>query len=511
MFGPRTVVAARPDLPSRVPRDTTAVVVGGGVAGVTAALVLAERGVHVELLEAADALGGRLGTWEHRLPDGTTMTVEHGYHGFFRQYDTLRAILRRIDPDLGFLRDVGGYPVATRPSVGWAMEDFTALPRTPLLNLAALVVRSPSFRLRDLRHVDGTEALEMLRFDPARTFAEHDHRSAAELLDALGFSDRGRAMLFEVFAHSFFNLEQRYSAAEFLAMCHYYFTGNPAGLGMDAPVDDYATTLWHPLATLLEKHGATVTTGARATGVRPDGARGWAVAVDGGPDRVARHLVLATDVPATRTLIGASGLDAVAPRLTRRVADLPAGEPYVVARLFCDRDVDPSRAVFTGVSRERVLDSVTLFHRLEAGSARWAARTGGSVIELHSYACPPDEPLGDLVAAMRAELAAVWPEFAAVGVLDVDAHRYTNAPGFDPGSHAHRPGVVTDARGVRLAGDWVATDVPSALMERAAVTGVLAANDVLAEEGASPEPIRAIPARGVLARLTRPWALRSAG
>lgn len=503
VFSPHTVVAPRPDQPSRVGDDAgAAVVVGGGIAGVTAALVLAERGVPVELLEAGPALGGRLGTWPRTLPDGTPVTVEHGYHGFFRQYYTLRAILRRIDPDLTFLHDVGGYPVEGRDPE-WAPEDFTDLPRVPLANLAALVWRSPSFRLRDLRRVDAREALEMLRYDPVGTYARHDHRTTAELLDALGFSERGRAMLFEVFAHSFFNTEQRYSAAEFLAMCHFYFTGNPEGLGMDAPVDDYATTLWEPLHRLLTEHGATVTTGARAT-VVVDGPSGWSVGVDGGPTRTARHLVVATDVPGTRRLLGASpGFATTAPRLAAQVERLPGGEPYVVARLWCRGDVAVHRAAFTGVTRERVLDSVTLFHRLEAESAAWARGSGGSVVELHSYACPPDAALEDLVAAMRAELAALWPEFAGLEVLDVDAHRYTNAPGFDPGAHPHRPGVVTDARGLRLAGDWVASDVPSALMERAAVTGVLAANDVLREEGAAPEPVRSIAPRGVLAGRTR--------
>src|SRR3954451_2888997 len=204
-FAPRVAVAPRPDLPTQVPDDSgTAVVVGGGIAGVSAALVLAERGVPVELLEAAPALGGRLGTWRRTLPDGTPVTVEHGYHGFFRQYYTLRAILRRLDTELGFLRDVGGYPIEGRDPA-WAPEDFTDLPRVPLANLAALVWKSPSFRLRDLRKVDGREALEMLRYDPVATFAKHDHRTTAELLDAFGFSERGRAMLFEVFAHSFFN------------------------------------------------------------------------------------------------------------------------------------------------------------------------------------------------------------------------------------------------------------------------------------------------------------------
>ena len=232
---PHHHVRARPDLPQRVEPEASALVVGGGIAGVSAALVLAERGVKVELLEAAPHLGGRLGTWDRRLADGSEVVVEHGYHGFFRQYYTLRDILRRLDPDLGFLRDVGGYPIASRPSVGWEPEDFTALPRTPLLNLVALVLRSPSFKLGELRHVNADEALAMLHYDPVRTYAEHDHRSAAELLDSLGFSDRGRAMLFEVFAHSFFNVEQRYSAAEFLAMCHFYFTANPEGLGHGRP------------------------------------------------------------------------------------------------------------------------------------------------------------------------------------------------------------------------------------------------------------------------------------
>jgi carotenoid phi-ring synthase / carotenoid chi-ring synthase len=509
VFSPRTAlsshvaVAPRPDLPSRVPEDSGhAVVVGGGIAGVSAALVLAERGVPVEILEAAPTLGGRLGTWRRTLPDGTPVTVEHGYHGFFRQYYTLRAILRRLDPDLGFLRDVGGYPIEGRDP-DWAAEDFTDLPRVPLANLAALVWKSPSFRLRDLRKIDGREALEMLRYDPVTTFARHDHRTTADLLDSLGFSERGRAMLFEVFAHSFFNTEQRYSAAEFLAMCHFYFTGNPEGLAMDAPRDQYATTLWEPFTRLLEKHGATVTTGARAT-VVVNGPAGWSVGVEDGPTRTARHLVVATDVPGTRALFDRSpGFATTAPRLAEQVAALPGGEPYVVARLWCRGDVDPSHAPFTGVTRERVLDSVTLFHRLEAESAAWARQAGGSVLELHSYACPPEESLDDLVAAMRAELTALWPEFAGLEVLDVDAHRYTNAPGFDPGYHPHRPGVLSDARGLRLAGDWVASDVPSALMERAALTGVLAANDVLREEGAAPEPVRSIAPRGILAGRTR--------
>ncbi|HZB50834.1 MAG TPA: FAD-dependent oxidoreductase, partial [Mycobacteriales bacterium] len=140
---PRAVVTPSPDRPLRVPAGTSAVVVGGGIAGVSAAVVLAERGVRVTLLEQADQLGGRLAAWPHRIADGSVHRVEHGFHGFFRQYYTWRALLRRIDPELGFLRPVDGYPVISRE---WPAEDFASLPGVPPANLLALLVRSPSLR-----------------------------------------------------------------------------------------------------------------------------------------------------------------------------------------------------------------------------------------------------------------------------------------------------------------------------------------------------------------------------
>jgi isorenieratene synthase len=52
-----------------------------------------------------------------------------------------------------------------------------------------------------------------------------------------------------------------------------------------------------------------------------------------------------------------------------------------------------------------------------------------------------------------------------------------------------------------VAGDHVTTPFLTGLMERAAVSGVLAANDVFAEVGAAPEEILGGPQRGLLAGL----------
>ncbi|MEU4370514.1 FAD-dependent oxidoreductase [Micromonospora chersina] len=480
----------------RVPRPVRAVVVGGGIAGMSAAVVLAERGVQVTVLEAAAHLGGRLGAWPEELPHGVQRN-EHGFHAFFRQYWNWRNILRRADPTLRFLRPVPGYPIL---SAEWPTEEFGRLPPAPPANLLALLLRSPSVRLADLRAMDRDAALPLLTYDPERTYAEFDNRTADELLTSLRLPDRARAMLFEVFSHSFFNHEAEMSAAEMIAQFHFYLLGNPEGLAFDCPDRDYATAIWEPLTRHVERHGARVRTGTAAARLdrTPEG---WRVTTSGGDTHEAGHVVLAVDPPALAALVAASpGLLAAAPEL---VARMPAfgrpGPPYAVARYWMDGDVRRDRAVFSGVSRQPTLDSVTLYHRLEDEPRRWAGRTGGSVVELHAYACEPDVPAEELAERMRVELTAVWPEAAALRVRALRARVEAQAPAFTPGSHAWRPGVRSGAPGLYLAGDGIRTEFPSALMERSAATGIVAANHILRAEGAAGEPVSSVRPRGLLA------------
>jgi len=491
---PRAVVTPRADRPVRVRRETSAVVVGGGIAGVSAALVLAERGVRVTLLEAAGQLGGRLRAWPVTLPDGAVAQVEHGFHGFFRQYYTWRSVLRRIDPELGFLRPLPGYPVISR---AWPAEDFASLPALPPVNLLALLIRSPSLRLRDLRHVDRAAAATLLEFDRTRTYARLDGVTAAELLDRLGMPDRARAVLFEVFGHSFFNREESFSAAELVAQFHFYFLGNPEGLGMDVTADDHGSSVWAPLGGLLDRLGVDVRTGAPVDRLERT-AVGWRTVASGGSTVDAEHAVVGLDPTALRRLVTAS--DGLPAPLRTRVAGLTVSAPYAVARFWTDRPVRTDRPVFSGVSREPTLDSVTVYSRLEDGARQWAGRTGGEVIELHAYAAEDGLTAADAASRMWTELGGLWPEVAGLRVLHRETRVGHDAPGFPPGSDASRPGVRTGDPTLLLAGDWVRLPFASALMERAATTGLLAANDVLARAGARAEPVTTVRPRGLLAR-----------
>ena len=81
-------------------RDETrsVIVVGGGLAGLASATILAEHGHRVTVYESEKFLGGRAGAWTETLRDGTHFEMERGFHAFFRNYANVRALLRRRAP-----------------------------------------------------------------------------------------------------------------------------------------------------------------------------------------------------------------------------------------------------------------------------------------------------------------------------------------------------------------------------------------------------------------------------
>ncbi|MEN9561879.1 MAG: hypothetical protein RIR73_123, partial [Chloroflexota bacterium] len=71
------------------------IIIGGGVAGLTAALHLAERGLKPLLLEADDHIGGRLAGLQETEIKGKKFPAEHGVHGIWSSYRNLKSMLRR--------------------------------------------------------------------------------------------------------------------------------------------------------------------------------------------------------------------------------------------------------------------------------------------------------------------------------------------------------------------------------------------------------------------------------
>ncbi len=474
-------------------------VVGGGIAGVAAAVALAERGVEVQLLERERQLGGRLRGWPITLADGSGATMTRGFHAFFRQYYNLRALLRRVDPHGRTLAPLSDYPLIDADG---HRDTFAHLPRTPPWNALVFALTSPTFRLRDIPRLDPVAALPLVDVSVPDIYRRLDDRDTMTFLEGLGFPAAARHLAFSVFSRSFFADPRELSAAELATMFHIYFLGSTEGLVFDVTTEPFPQAVWQPMSSYLAELGVEIRTGAPVEEVAPGRERRFAVRAGGEDSDVqpgevdaaeVDAIVLAADVRGLQALLAASP-ELGEPRWRERIARLRTAPPFLVSRLWLDRPVRSDRPGFLGTSGFGPLDNVSVLERYEGEAARWAQRTGGSVVELHAYALAGDPEQGK--RRLVEELRRIYPETATARIVDERHEVQADCPLFAPGTFAGRPTVTTPDPAVVLAGDLARIDLPVALMERAATSGFLAANALLARWGLRGHPLWSVPTRG---------------
>ncbi|HEY9439123.1 MAG TPA: FAD-dependent oxidoreductase [Streptomyces sp.] len=466
-------------------------VIGGGIAGLAAATALAERGVRVTLYEREASLGGRLSGWRTRLADGSEATMSRGFHAFFRQYYNLRNLLRRTDPALSALTPLPDYPL--RHS-GGLTDSFARVPRTPPWSALGFAALSPTFGWRDLAAMDPRSALPLFDVRVPEVYERFDDVSAADFLAGVRFPEAAQHLAFEVFSRSFFADPCELSAAEMLLMFHIYFLGSAEGLLFDVPREPFPRALWEPLGAYLDRLGVDVRTGTAAHSIRPAEDGDLTVESDRATDRY-QSVVLALDSAGLRCVVGAS--DRLGDEAWRAdIASLRTAPAFLVSRLWLDRPLRPDRPGFLGTSGYDGLDNVSVLDRWEGEAACWASRTNGSVVELHAYAVDGKAEPKDVQERLVTQLHAVYPETADARIIDVRHEWRGDCPMFPVGGYARRPSVRTPHPRVMVAGDMVRTGLPVALMERAATSGFLAANALLAAWGVRGQVLWTVPRAG---------------
>ncbi|MCA9664822.1 MAG: FAD-dependent oxidoreductase, partial [Myxococcales bacterium] len=479
-------------------------VIGGGIAGITAASTLAQRGMAVTLLEKNEHLGGKIGAWRERLVDDEGVAhevdMEHGFHAFFRHYYNLDAFLSRLGLRQS-MKSIGDYVIIER---GGEQIGFAELDTAPLLNMFSMA-RAGIFSWRDVLEsrptLDNMDAF--LRYDPVATPAAYDGVSFAEFADKARLPRRLR-LAFSTFARAFFADEQRMSMAELIKSFHFYYLSNDAGLIYDYPDDDYERALLRPLREHLAQVGVTLRLGAGVGVIAPASDDGGddALLVDG--ERF-DDVVLACDVVGARAI--AEGSSALAGRYPRALAALRALRPsqrYAVLRVFSDAELPADMPLFVITEREQVLDAVAVVSRVNGSAQRWSERHGGCVYELHCYAVPDGLDEREVRDGLLAEAERALPALRGQRVRLEHLQLNANFAAFHVGMASARPGVETDVPGLFLAGDWVALPRPAMLMEAACMSGLLAANGVLARTGLRREQVYAVPARGLMASWPMP-------
>ena len=254
------------------------VIIGGGLAGISASMELARRGFEVTLVESSDALGGKLTGWNLDAL-GEIFPVEHGFHGFFDQYYNLNELFAYAGVKQEVFSASPGYPVIFKNS---PEEVFGQTPKLFPLNVLSIVGQSNRLDMISfLKNYKGLVSTgELFRYEYKKTFSKYDS------IDFMTYCRNGEALpafidtVLHPFSDATMNRMEVLSAAEALRYFHFYFMGSPEGLSFKITNRDCMTALIDPLEAKLKELGVKLRKGSTARSIKIDGEKVSGVVVD---------------------------------------------------------------------------------------------------------------------------------------------------------------------------------------------------------------------------------------
>lgn len=433
------------------------IVVGGGLAGLVAAVRCAEAGLKVTLLEARRSAGGRTRSMIHRQTGEEVDTGQHLFVGAFRE-------------TLAFLERIGSRQLLRPAPPRYTLIDGNGRSHAlTLLRLPAPLHLLPS--LLALDHLPWSARLGLGRVALALKTASRTERAAWDWEDAAswlarhGQSEAARSGFWDPMILATLNERPARVSAAALAVVlqRSFFAGREAAEPLVAAVG-LSRLIAEPAVSHLGAHGAEVRTGVPVCSVEREGKHVRAVRDRSGKTWRADRFVLALPPDALLRL---------APDLVPGAPEGWTASPILTVHLWLDRPL--MNEAFVG---------------LLEGPVHWVfnpgffnGKPGGAGHRISLVTSAAGEAMGrsseSLVEQGRAALARVLPASRKARIrhaLVLKERRATTPP--RPGFGARRPAARTMIRNLWLAGDWTATGLPPT-MESAAISGRLAAEEVL--------------------------------
>jgi squalene-associated FAD-dependent desaturase len=444
------------------------VVIGGGFAGLAAAIALQERRHEVVLLERRGVLGGRATSFRDAV---SGEDVDNGTHLMIGAYSATLDLVRRAGAsDLLLPQE--------NLKIEWVDEKgTTALDCPPLAAPLHLLAG-----LLGLRVPLGVK-LQALRLGLAVRFGRPpEGLTLAEYFRRTGQGETARRLLWDPLALAIVNESPERAAAVLFhrvyqeAFLHDHWASRLVFLRRGWGV------LLERLATYFEGRGGRVRCGARAEAIELDG--GGVSGVRYAQRALAREEIQAgrgpdSSVESADAVVSAVPAHALPPLLPEEwrgqppFADLPrlGRSPIVSVEMWLDRRVvDRPMLGLRGCEVEWVFDKGRLFGR--EGAPQHLA-----FIVSAAFRSAPKKN-AELVEAAEGALRRYFPAMAEAKVERTLVLREPDATfASSPQTEALRPGPDTAIPGLVLAGDWTDTGLP-ATIEGAARSGLRAAERV---------------------------------
>jgi squalene-associated FAD-dependent desaturase len=468
----------------------TAVVIGGGLAGITAAIELREAGVGVTLLEARPRLGGATTSFSRG-----DLTIDTGQHVFLRCCTSYAELLTALgvtgSVTIQDRFDVTVLSPGSPPARARLRRSGLPAP----LHLSRSLIGYRFLSLAERLRV-GRAALALRTTDPAAHGL--DAHRLGDWLAARGQNERARRNLWDLFIVSSLNIAGDEASVPLAAtvLKTALLSGNDAAdIGM--PTVPLGELHGNAAASLLGRLGAQVRLGTKAVAAEPAPGGGYLVRVGAGADGGAEEppsaaaetltadgVVLAVPAGPAARLAAAAGVTGAA-----RWEDL-GSSPIVNVHVVYDRKVmDLPFAAAVDSPVQWVFDKT-----------KTAGLSSGQYLALSQSAADADVDVP--VAALRERflpaLEQLFPAAADARVVDFFVTRERRATFRQaPGCSALRPGAATSLPGLLVAGAWTDTGWPDT-MEGAVRSGRTAAQELIrwltAQAAGEPELNAAHPA-----------------
>ncbi len=430
------------------------IVVGGGWAGLAAAVELVRHGVPVVLLESARQLGGRA-----RCAPFGKHRVDNGQHIMVGAYRETLALLKTlgVKESRAFLRR----PLHLHMKSDARNEMRLTAPPLPApfhlaLGLGTATGLSVTDKLKSLRFWN---ELQRTRF-----VLEHD-MSVAALLSRHGQPQSVTRNLWVPLCLAILNTPpQEASAQVFLRVLQETFSTRRRHSDLLIPRTDLGAILPEPAFDFIEHSGGTVMLGQRVTDIRLR--KGHVIGVDlAGGEMKADHVILAVPHTACHKLLAPH---APLARISEQVAELTTEPICTVYLQYPSKTRLPSEMVgLLGGAVQWVFDRALCG---QPGLMAAVISTDGPHMDLDNTA---------LTQQVTAELARFFPHWSKPErSLAIREKRATFA--CRVGSDKLRPAHATPVQGCWLAGDYTATGLPATL-EGAVRSGLQCARHILAK------------------------------